>query len=114
MPQIKGAVHCSGGGQTKVLHFLPENCKVIKDNLFEIPPLFDLIAKESNTPLNEMFKVFNMGHRLEIFTDQETAKQMIEISNEFKIRAKVIGRVESTEKKSVEIVFKEEHFSYSN
>lgn len=112
LPKIKGAIHCSGGGQTKVLHFLPDNCKVVKDNLFEVPPLFELIAKESGTPLHEMFKVFNMGHRLELFTDEETAKEMIEISNEFNVTAQVIGRVFNSDKKSLEIFFKEERFLY--
>ncbi|MFN5629659.1 MAG: AIR synthase related protein [Bacteroidota bacterium] len=112
LPQIKGAVHCSGGGQTKVLHFLPNNCRVIKDNLFEVPPLFELIAKESNTPFSEMFKVFNMGHRLELFTDAEAAAEMIETAKEFKIRAKIIGRVEASDAKALEIVFKGDRFYY--
>jgi phosphoribosylformylglycinamidine cyclo-ligase len=114
LPQIKGAVHCSGGGQTKVLHFLPENCKVVKDNLFEIPPLFDLVGRESNTPLAEMYRVFNMGHRLEIFTDQATANQLIEISNGFNIRAKIIGKVEESPKKSLDIIFDGNIYSYPN
>jgi phosphoribosylformylglycinamidine cyclo-ligase len=112
LPHLKGAVHCSGGGQTKVLHFLPDNCKVIKDNLFEVPPLFELIAKESNTPLSEMFKVFNMGHRLELFTDAETAAEMIETAKEFKIRAKIIGRVEASDAKALEIILKGESYYY--
>jgi phosphoribosylformylglycinamidine cyclo-ligase len=112
LPHLKGAVHCSGGGQTKVLHFLPDNCKVIKDNLFEVPPLFELIAKESNTPLSEMFKVFNMGHRLELFTDAGTAAEMIETAKEFKIRAKIIGRVEASDAKALEIILKGESYYY--
>jgi phosphoribosylformylglycinamidine cyclo-ligase len=112
LPHLKGAVHCSGGGQTKVLHFLPDNCKVIKDNLFEVPPLFELIAKESNTPLSEMFKVFNMGHRLELFTDAGTAAEMIETAKEFKIRAKIIGRVEASDAKALEIILKGERYYY--
>ncbi|MBN8702515.1 MAG: phosphoribosylformylglycinamidine cyclo-ligase [Bacteroidetes bacterium] len=96
--KIDGMVHCSGGGQTKVLHFV-DDIHIVKDDLFDIPPVFELIQKESNTSWQEMYKVFNMGHRLEIYTDKETAKKIIDISiNEFSIDAKIIGRVEAGNK----------------
>ena len=87
-------VHCSGGGQTKVLHFV-EELHIIKDNLFPIPPLFKLIKEQSGTEWKEMYQVFNMGHRLEIYTDAEAAKEMIQIANSFGIEAQIIGRVEA-------------------
>lgn len=90
---IKGMVHCSGGAQSKVLHFTSD-VKIIKDNLFEIPPLFNAIKEQSKASWTEMYKVFNMGHRMEIFTDETTAKELIAISKSFDIDAKVIGRVE--------------------
>jgi phosphoribosylformylglycinamidine cyclo-ligase len=92
--KIDGAVHCSGGGQTKVLHFTDDKIHIVKDNLFEVPPLFQLIQEQSGTPWEEMYKVFNMGHRLEIYTDKESAEGMIEIARTFNIDAKIIGRVE--------------------
>ncbi len=91
-PKICGMVHCSGGGQTKILHFI-QDLHIIKDNLFDLPPLFKLIQAESNTSWQEMYKVFNMGHRMEIYTDSETAKEIIEISNSFHVDAQIIGRV---------------------
>jgi phosphoribosylformylglycinamidine cyclo-ligase len=94
-PAVKGMVHCSGGGQTKVLHFT-ENVHVIKDNLLPIPPLFQLIKNESGTDWKEMFQVFNMGHRLEIYTDAAAAEQMIEIAKSFNIDAQIVGRVEES------------------
>jgi phosphoribosylformylglycinamidine cyclo-ligase len=94
-PAIKGMVHCSGGGQTKVLHFT-QNVHVIKDNLLPIPPLFQLIKDESGTDWKEMFQVFNMGHRLEIYTDANAAEQMIEIAKSFNIDAQIVGRVEES------------------
>ena len=99
---INGMVHCSGGAQTKVLHFV-DDVHVIKDNLFEIPPLFDLIQKESNTDWKEMYKVFNMGHRMELYVPQEIADPIIAISNSFGVEAKVIGRVEAYEGKKLTI-----------
>jgi phosphoribosylformylglycinamidine cyclo-ligase len=97
--QIHGMVHCSGGGQTKILHFV-DKVHVIKDNLFDVPPLFGIIQKESSTPWNEMYKVFNMGHRMEFYTDEVTAAEIISIAESFRIEAGIIGRVEaSTEKK---------------
>ena len=92
--EIHGMVHCTGGAQTKVLHFVGENCHVIKDNMFPVPPLFKAIAKESGTDWAEMYKVFNMGHRMEIYVAPEQAERIIEISNSFNIDAQIIGRVE--------------------
>lgn len=100
--QIKGMVHCSGGGQTKVLHFV-ENVHIVKDHLLPVPPLFQLIQKESNTPWEEMFRVFNMGHRLEIYTDENAALQMIKLAANFGIKAQIIGRVEAAENKKLSI-----------
>lgn len=101
-PQIHGMVHCSGGAQTKVLHFVDE-LHIIKDNLFAIPPLFRLIQAESDTSWQEMYKVFNMGHRLEIYLSEEYAQRVIEISESFGIAAQVIGRVEAFDGKQVSI-----------
>merc|ERR1719161_2545535 len=94
--KIHGMVHCSGGGQTKVLHFI-NSLHVVKDKLFETPRLFRLIQQHSKTPWEEMYKVFNMGHRMEIYTDKRTAAAIIDIAKSFKIRAKIIGRVENSE-----------------
>lgn len=95
---IHGMIHCTGGAQTKILHFVNENCKVIKDNMFPVPPLFKAIQKQSNSEWKEMYKVFNMGHRLEIYLPQELADQVIEISKSFNIDAKIVGRVEEGKK----------------
>ncbi len=100
--QIDGMVHCSGGAQTKVLHFV-DQVHVIKDNLFPIPPLFELIQKESNTEWQEMYKVFNMGHRMELYIPEEIAQDIIQIAESFGIPAQIIGRVESSDKKQVTI-----------
>lgn len=94
--EIHGMVHCSGGAQTKVLHFV-KNVHVIKDNLFPIPPLFKLIQEESQTEWKEMYKVFNMGHRMEIYVPQEIADSILTISKEFNIDARIVGRVEKWE-----------------
>jgi phosphoribosylformylglycinamidine cyclo-ligase len=91
--KIDGMIHCSGGGQTKILHFLDESLCVEKDALFEIPPLFKLIQKESNTSWEEMYKVFNMGHRMELYVPQEIANDIIAISNSYNVDAKIIGKV---------------------
>lgn len=101
--KIDGIIHCSGGGQTKILHFLGDKLRVVKDNLFAVPPLFELIQEESDTPWEEMYQVFNMGHRMEIYTDEQTAKRIIEISNSFDVQAQIIGRVEAAEKKELVI-----------
>jgi phosphoribosylformylglycinamidine cyclo-ligase len=99
---IHGMVHCSGGAQTKVLHFV-DNVHVIKDNLFPIPPLFKLIQDESKTDWQEMYKVFNMGHRMEIYCAPELAESIIEISKSFNIDAQVVGRVEASDSKRLTI-----------
>ena len=97
-PHIHGMVHCSGGAQTKILHFV-EQLQVVKDNLLPVPPLFSLIQQESNTPWQEMYKVFNMGHRMEIYLPEQHAERVIEISKDFNIEAQVVGRVAAGEKK---------------
>ena len=100
--EIHGMVHCSGGAQTKVLHFV-ENLHIIKDNLFAVPPLFKLIQEESATDWQEMYKVFNMGHRMEFYVSEEVAQEIIEISKQFNIDAQIVGRVEAADKKQVTI-----------
>ncbi len=96
---IHGMIHCSGGAQTKILHFIDDaqNLHIIKDNLFKTPPLFELIQSESKTDWKEMYQVFNMGHRLEIYLPKEHAQTVIDISKSFGIDAKIIGRVEKNE-----------------
>ena len=93
-PRIHGMVHCTGGAQTKVLHFVGENCRVIKDNMFPVPPLFKIIQEQSGTDWAEMYKVFNMGHRLEVYVAPEDAEKVISISKSFNIDAQVVGRIE--------------------
>ena len=100
--KVNGMVHCSGGAQTKILHFV-KNLHIIKDNLFDIPPLFDMIQKESKTDWEEMYKVFNMGHRMELYLPEKYAAEIIAISERFNVDAKVIGRVESADKAQVTI-----------
>jgi phosphoribosylformylglycinamidine cyclo-ligase len=97
---IHGMIHCSGGAQTKILHFV-DNLKVVKNNFFPVPPLFQLIQKESGTDWKEMYKVFNMGHRLEIYLPKEFAQQVIEISNSFNIDAQIVGYCEASAKKEL-------------
>lgn len=97
-PEIHGMVHCTGGAQTKVLHFVNDNCRVIKDNMFPVPPLFRIIKEQSGTDWQEMYKVFNMGHRMEIYVSPEIADKVIEISNSFNIAAQVIGHIEEGNK----------------
>lgn len=109
--EIHGLVHCSGGAQTKVLHFI-ENLHVIKDNLFEIPPLFKLIYEQSATSWQEMYSVFNMGHRMEVYLPESRASRVIEISKSFGVEAKIIGRVEASNKKQVTIKSSEGNFVY--
>ncbi|MCW3075538.1 MAG: phosphoribosylaminoimidazole synthetase [Bacteroidetes bacterium] len=109
---INGIVHCSGGAQTKVLHFINDNLHIIKDNLFELPPLFKMIQNQSNTDYLEMYKVFNMGHRMEIYADEKYANEIISISKSFNIDAKIIGRVESGNHKSVSIKSEFGSFQY--
>ena len=97
-PEIHGMVHCTGGAQTKVLHFVGDNCKVIKDNMFPMPPLFKAIAEQSGTDWAEMYKVFNMGHRMEIYVRPELAEKVIALSQSFHIDAQIVGRIEEGEK----------------
>ena len=97
-PEIHGMVHCTGGAQTKVLHFVGDNCKVIKDNMFPVPPLFKAIAEQSGTDWTEMYKVFNMGHRMEIYVRPELADKVIALSQSFHIDAQIVGRIEEGEK----------------
>jgi phosphoribosylformylglycinamidine cyclo-ligase len=100
---IDGIVHCSGGAQTKVLHFINDGLHIIKDNLFAVPPLFKTIQEQSHTDYKEMYKVFNMGHRMEVYTDEQTAQQIIAISKSFNVDAQIVGRVEKGEGKKVTI-----------
>ncbi len=93
--EIHGMIHCTGGGQTKILHFLSDGLHVIKNDLFDTPPLFELIQKQSDMPWEDMYKVFNMGHRLEIYVNQKHASQIIDMAKSLNIEAKVIGRVEA-------------------
>jgi len=101
-PEIHGMVHCSGGAQTKVLHFV-DNMHVIKDNLFDLPPLFKLIQEESKTDWREMYQVFNMGHRMEVYLPEEHAREVINIAGEFDIEAKIVGRCQSYQGKKLTI-----------
>ena len=110
-PKVHGMVHCTGGAQTKVLHFVGDNCKVVKDNLFPIPPLFRIIKEESGTDWQEMYRVFNMGHRMEIYVAPEDAEQVISISRSFNIDAQVIGHIEEG-KKSLTIKSEAGTFNY--
>ncbi len=100
--QIHGMVHCSGGAQTKVLHFV-DNLHVIKDNMFPVPPLFKTIQEQSGTDWQEMYKVFNMGHRMELYVPEEIASDLIEISKSFNIDAQIVGRCEESDKKELTI-----------
>jgi len=93
-PRIHGMVHCTGGAQTKVLHFVGDNCRVIKDNMFPVPPLFRIIAEESGADWSEMYKVFNCGHRLEVYVSPEDAQQVIDLSRSFNIDAQIVGHIE--------------------
>lgn len=115
-PHIHGMIHCSGGAQTKILHFLDDGMKVVKDNLFPLPPLFRLIQQESQTDWKEMYQVFNMGHRFEIYLPEEYARSIIEISRSFNIDAQIVGRVEATpnQSASVEIHSPYGEFHYQN
>ena len=110
-PEIHGMVHCTGGAQTKVLHFVGENCRVIKDNMFPIPPLFRLIQEQSHTDWKEMYKVFNMGHRMEIYVRPEVAEKVIAISKSFNIDAQIVGRIEE-DKRSLLIKSEYGEFEY--
>lgn len=108
---IHGMIHCSGGAQTKILHFI-DNLHIIKDNLFETPPLFSIIQKESSTEWKEMYKVFNMGHRMELYVDPNVAEEIVKISKSFGVNAKVIGRVEPSDIKKLTIRSEHGTFEY--
>ena len=110
---ISGMIHCSGGAQTKVLHFI-DNLHVIKDNLFPVPPLFRMIHDESGTEWSEMYKVFNMGHRMEIYTDESTAQGIIDIARSFNIDARIIGHVEAHNTAQVTVSSENGTFIYNN
>jgi phosphoribosylformylglycinamidine cyclo-ligase len=110
-PVIHGMVHCSGGGQTKILHFI-DKLHVVKNNLFEVPPLFRLIQEQSGTPWQEMYKVFNMGHRFEIYLPEPYAREVIEISAGYGIDARIIGYCEAAEKRSLTISSRYGDFFY--
>jgi len=110
--KIHGLIHCSGGGQTKCMKYLPGNFKIIKDNLFEAPPVFDLLQKNSGSNLKEMFEVFNMGCRLEIYCSEADAQLMIDAAQSFNIDAQIIGRVEASDKKELLIKYNGEEICY--
>ncbi len=109
--KIDGMVHNTGGGQTKVLHFV-KNVKIIKDNLFKTPPLFSMIQSQSNSQWHEMYKVFNMGNLLEFYTDEKTAEDLIAIAIKFNIEAQIIGRVEDAEKNELLVITEHGEFKY--
>ncbi|MGB5321552.1 AIR synthase-related protein, partial [Lutimonas sp.] len=109
---IHGMVHCSGGAQTKILHFV-ENLHIIKDNLFEVPPLFKLIQEQSKTNWREMYQVFNCGHRMELYVPQEIAPDLINISKSFGVDAQIVGRVEKSATKKLSISSPYGKFEYS-
>lgn len=110
--KIHGMVHCSGGAQTKILHFLGEGLKVVKNNLFPVPPLFDLIQKQSGTAWDEMYKVFNMGHRMEIYLSPADARQVIDISRMFNVDARIVGYVEKSDVRELVIESEFGQFRY--
>ncbi len=110
-PEIHGMVHCSGGGQTKILHFI-DKIHVTKDNLFNLPPLFRIIQQQSGTTWEEMYKVFNMGHRFEIYTNEKSANEMIRIASEFNLEANNVGYCESSDKKKLTIISEFGKFEY--
>ena len=109
--KIHGMVHCSGGAQTKILHFI-DKLHIIKDNLFPVPPLFDLIKKESGTSWKEMYKVFNMGHRMELYVSKDCSDEIIRISKSFGVDAKIIGRVEDNVQKKLSIISQNGSYLY--
>lgn len=111
LKKISGIIHCTGGGQTKVLHFSNKK-KIIKDNLFEVPEIFEIIQRDTNSTTKEMYEVFNMGHRMEIYCDNSIADNIISISKEFEVDAKIIGRVEESSKNSLFLKSGEEIIEY--
>ena len=108
---IHGMIHCSGGGQTKVMHFV-DDMHIIKDNMFPVPPLFKIIHEQSDTPWHEMYRVFNMGHRFEIYTEEKNAEEIISIAAGFNLEARVIGRCEASDKKMLTITSENGSFIY--
>jgi phosphoribosylformylglycinamidine cyclo-ligase len=110
--EIHGMIHCSGGAQTKILHFI-DGLHVIKDNLFPLPPLFRLIQQQSGTDWREMYQVFNCGHRMELYLDESIAPDIIRISESFGVEARIVGRVEASERKSLSIISPYGAFDYS-
>ncbi len=111
-PEIHGMVHCTGGAQTKVLHFVGDDCHVVKDHLFPLPPLFRLIQEQSHTDWSEMYRVFNMGHRMEIYVAPSTADRVIEISRRFNIDAQIVGHIEPSDHKRLTIRSEYGEFEY--
>lgn len=110
-PAIHGMVHCSGGGQTKIMHFI-DDIHIIKDDMFPVPPLFRIIHEQSGTPWHEMYRVFNMGHRFEIYTNEKQADEIIKIASGFNLEARVIGHCEASEKKKLTIDTENGKFEY--
>ena len=111
-PELHGMVHCTGGAQTKVLHFVGDDCHVVKDHLFPLPPLFRLIQEQSHTDWSEMYRVFNMGHRMEIYVAPSTADRVIEISRRFNIDAQIVGHIEPSDHKHLTIRSEYGEFEY--
>jgi phosphoribosylformylglycinamidine cyclo-ligase len=109
---IHGLIHCSGGGQTKCLKYVPDNVRIIKDNLFEPPVIFQVIQQASKADDREMYQVFNMGTRMEIYTNEKDAGTMIEVAKSFGVNAQVIGRVEASDKKELQIKTKSGELMY--
>jgi phosphoribosylformylglycinamidine cyclo-ligase len=110
-PRIHGMVHCSGGGQTKIMHFI-DNLHVVKNNMFSLPPLFRIINEQSGTPWKEMYKVFNMGHRFEIYTSEENASEILDIAAGFELEARIVGYCEASEKRKLTITSEFGTFEY--
>jgi phosphoribosylformylglycinamidine cyclo-ligase len=110
-PEIHGMIHCSGGGQTKIMHFA-DNLHIVKDNMFPVPPLFNMIHEQSGLPWQDMYKVFNMGHRFEIYTDEKNAASIIDIASGFNLEAKVVGHCEASENKRLTIISEMGTFEY--
>jgi len=109
--EIHGMVHCSGGAQTKILHFI-KNLHIVKDNLFPVPPLFQLIQEQSKTDWKEMYQVFNCGHRMELYVPESIANEIIAISNSYGVEAKIVGRVEASASKRLTIKSEYGTFEY--
>jgi phosphoribosylformylglycinamidine cyclo-ligase len=109
---VHGIIHCSGGGQTKCLHYLPEGLKIVKNNLLPVPPIFRMIQAAAGTTWREMYQVFNTGQRLEVFTDAETAKSLVDLAATFHIDAQISGYVEAAEKNGLLIESEFGRFEY--